>query len=268
MFRVLPLAVLGFALVVPDHAVPGKLRATPDSATRSTLQARPIGIQHVTVIDVENNRRLRDQTVLIEGKRIATVGPSSQVRIPDGYGVVEARGKFVIPGFVDARLFVLDSAGAISGDAARRRLERDVLMGVTTVILPRDDSVLTRRGGDVLLPRVHVARDGESVYASATPPTPQRPNDLSIVEYLRRLVQMGESPAGALRVATFETARVIKWHDRVGSIAPNRLADLLILSANPLEDVGNVALIEAMVIDGRFVDGAERSARLARLPSR
>ena len=84
MFRVLPLAVLGFVLVVADHAVPGKLRATPDTATRSTLQARPIGIQHVTVIDVENSRRLRDQTGVIEGTRIATVGPSSQVRIPDG----------------------------------------------------------------------------------------------------------------------------------------------------------------------------------------
>jgi adenine deaminase len=227
-----------------------------------------MGIQHVTVIDVENNRRLRDQTVVIEGTRIATVGPSSQVRIPDGYGVVEGRGKFVIPGFVDARLFVRDSTGAISGDAARRRLERDVLMGVTTVVLAPDDSVLTRRGGDVLLPRVHVVRDGEGGYAPATAPIPQRPNDLSIVDYLRRLVQMGESPVGALRVATFETARVIKWHDRVGSVAPNRLADLLILSANPLDDVGNVALIDAMVIDGRFVDGAERSARLARLPSR
>jgi len=267
MFRVLPLAVLGFALVVPDHAAPRKLRATPEPATRSTLQARPIGIQHVTVIDVENNRRLRDQTVVIEGKRIATVGPSSQVRIPDGYGVVEARGKFVIPGFVDARLFVRDSSVAMTGDAARRRLERDVLMGVTTVIVAREDPALTRRGDDVLLPRVHVAGDGES-YATVTPPTPQRPSDLSIVEYLRRLVQMGESPAAALRVATFETARVIKWHDRVGSIAPNRLADLLILSANPLDDVGNVALIDALVIDGRFVDGAERSARLARLQSR
>ena len=63
---------------------------------------RPIGITHVTIIDVERGTRLRDQTIVVEGNRIATVGLSSQVRIPDGYGVVEGRGKFVIPGLVDA----------------------------------------------------------------------------------------------------------------------------------------------------------------------
>ena len=230
-------------------------------------QARPIGITHATVIDVENNRRLRDYTVVIEGKRIATVGPSNQVRVPDGYGVVDARGKFVVPGFIDVYLFTTDSGGASPHDVSRRRLERDVLMGVTTIIVRSGDTLATPSAGDGLVPRAYVARETANkvvVPAEAS----QAARNLAMHDYLRRLVQLGLTPAAALRSVTFEAARFGGWNDRVGSVAPNKLADLLILSANPLDEVGNVALIDAMVVDGRFIDGAERNARLARLPSR
>ena len=80
--------------------------------------------------------------------------------------------------------------------------------------------------------------------------------------------KLGLTPATALRSATFDAARFGGLSSRVGSIAPSKMADLLILSANPLDEVGNVALIDAIVVDGRFVNGAERNARLARLPSR
>ena len=230
------------------------------------MQARPIGITHVTIIDVENNRRLRDQTIVIEGKRIATVGPSNQVRVPDGYGFVDGRGKFVIPGFVDARLFANDSSEA-PYDVSGRRLERDALAGVTTIILRASDTLATRGTGDALVPRAYVARVIRNNTAGrSAAPEPSR--TATIPEYLRRLVQLGLTPAAALRLVTYDAARIGGWNDHVGSVAPGKLADLLILSANPLDEVGNVALIDAMVVDGRFVDGAERNARLARLPSR
>jgi hypothetical protein len=121
MIRALSFVALGLALVRRDEAPRGTAgensRDTPALATTVGEQARPVGIRHVTVIDVEHNRRLRDQTVVIEGTRIATVGPSDQVRIPDGYGVVEGRGKFVIPGFVDARPFARDASRGPSAAA-------------------------------------------------------------------------------------------------------------------------------------------------------
>src|SRR5688500_3801738 len=83
---------------------------------------RPLGITNVTVIDVERGARLRDHTIIIEGGRISTVGPSSQVRAPDGYGVVPARGKFVIPGFVDrhAHLTSVEEGSVVAESAAAR----------------------------------------------------------------------------------------------------------------------------------------------------
>ena len=274
MVRVLPPIVLGFALIgrdSPDRDAGGKLRAPLARVTAVrdvTAQARPIGIQHATVIDVENNRRLRDQTVIIEGARIATVGPSDQVRIPDGYGVVDGRGKFIVPGFVDARPFARDSSGAIDAAAARRRLERTVLIGVTTVVLTRADSAALQPVGDVLMPRVQVVDAYRGAQAATEPAAAVPPNEPTIVETLRLLVNGGASPGEAIRVTTFEIARVNGWHHRGGSVAPNRYADLLILSANPLDDVNNVALIDAMVVGGRFVDANERNARIARLPRR
>ena len=97
-------------------------------------QSRPIGITHATVIDVENNRQLRDYTVVIEGTRIATVGPSSQVRVPDGYGIIDARGKFVIPGLIDTHVHLMwDRDSVTSPDSTIRWLELFVPFGVTTI---------------------------------------------------------------------------------------------------------------------------------------
>jgi len=60
-----------------------------------------IAITHAAVIDVESGRTLRDQTVVVSGTRITTVGPAASVAVPAGARVVDGRGKFVIPGLWD-----------------------------------------------------------------------------------------------------------------------------------------------------------------------
>ena len=66
-----------------------------------TTGTPPIAISRVTVIDVERGQRLPDQTVLIEGRRIAAVGPTARVRVPSGARVLDGRGKYLIPGLWD-----------------------------------------------------------------------------------------------------------------------------------------------------------------------
>ena len=58
-------------------------------------------ISHVTVIDVERGRRLRDQTVVISGNRIEAVGATARVLIPAGARVLDGRGRYLIPGLWD-----------------------------------------------------------------------------------------------------------------------------------------------------------------------
>lgn len=66
-------------------------------------QGQPTGvaIQGVTVVDVTDGSLLPEQTVLIESNRIISVGPSDGVEVPDTADIVEATGKYLIPGLWD-----------------------------------------------------------------------------------------------------------------------------------------------------------------------
>lgn len=81
----------------------------------SSLQAQApsIAFQHVTVIDMTGAPPKSDQTVIIQGQRIQSVGASQRVTIPDHVQIVNAKGKFLIPGLWDAHVH-LSKAGVHS----------------------------------------------------------------------------------------------------------------------------------------------------------
>jgi len=459
-------AVIAFAAGTSNAA---RLLSTEPS---SAAQSRPLGITGATVIDVERGTRLRDYTVVIEGGRIATVGPSSQVRVPDGYGVINARGKFIVPGLIDTHVHLMwDRDSANAPDSTIRWLKSFVPFGVTTVreASARDLDRANMRWRDMLdydgspVPRVYVsgradrrhvrlanaggvgdltrqlvkrgvdgikirdeltldevreivaAADGRPVFGHTyygnvdytrdavlagvngvmhvsgirplgnnhrqdQPPVDSTdwqaawlyrigewlyedtahtnslirlmvsrgvwleptlvteetllltPADLQqypgarylrhstewwrdgfpmptgaaldrarasidgmkrfvrrfhaaggvvvtgtdgrpfyaggVQEEMRLLVEAGLTPAAALRAATSDAARALRWQKRVGAVAPGRLADLLILDANPLDDIRNASRINAVVFGGRFIDAAERERLLAALAAR
>jgi predicted amidohydrolase YtcJ len=64
-------------------------------------QTGSVAITHATVIDVVAGRTSPDQTILIDGNRIRSVGPSRTTTTPSGARVIDATGKFVIPGLWD-----------------------------------------------------------------------------------------------------------------------------------------------------------------------
>jgi adenine deaminase len=81
-------------------------------ALASVLCAAParaddVAFSHVTVVDVVGGRLLRDQVVRVAGARIVEVAPAAGARIPKGTRVVDARGKFLIPGLWDMHTHLL-----------------------------------------------------------------------------------------------------------------------------------------------------------------
>jgi imidazolonepropionase-like amidohydrolase len=72
---------------------------------------------------------------------------------------------------------------------------------------------------------------------------------------LELLVQAGVSPADALRMATMNSAAILGRETELGEIAPGKRADLVVLRANPLEDVTNTRTIESVWVDGVQVCG-------------
>jgi imidazolonepropionase-like amidohydrolase len=60
-----------------------------------------------TVIDGNGGEPIRNGVVLVEGKVIKAVGPSSRVRIPEGAERVDVSGKYVLPGFIDGNVHLV-----------------------------------------------------------------------------------------------------------------------------------------------------------------
>ena len=83
-----------------------------------------LAITHVTVIDMTSAPPLPDQTVLMKEQRISAVGPSASVVIPRGTQVVDARGKFLIPGLADMHIHLTAAGGPDGAVSIRKRTLR------------------------------------------------------------------------------------------------------------------------------------------------
>ena len=68
---------------------------------------------------------------------------------------------------------------------------------------------------------------------------------------VKLLTQAGLSPMEALVAATRNGARVIGIEDQLGTVEEDKLADLLLLDANPLEDIENIRQIHMIIHKGR-----------------
>ena len=69
--------------------------------TDCTPRAPAVVIRAVTVVDVIDGSLRGNQTVLVAGNRITAVGPADQVRIPDDADLLDAAGRYLIPGLWD-----------------------------------------------------------------------------------------------------------------------------------------------------------------------
>jgi hypothetical protein len=91
---------------------------------------------HVNLFDAQSAEILKDQSVVVVGNRIRSVGPSNQVVSPAGAEVIDGSGKTLLPGLWDMHAHVADNDGLLN-----------LAAGVTTVRdLANDiDTLLARR---------------------------------------------------------------------------------------------------------------------------
>jgi hypothetical protein len=78
--------------------------------SKGDLQSQPFVFTHVTVIDATGATAKPDMTVVMIGDRITTLGKSRKVRVPANAQVVDATGKYLIPGLWDMHVHVFRNA--------------------------------------------------------------------------------------------------------------------------------------------------------------
>ena len=88
---------------------------------------------------------------------------------------------------------------------------------------------------------------------------------LSLHQELALLVEAGLSPLDAIKSATINPARYFNLENELGSIKEGMWADLIMLDANPLENINNTKRIYAVLKQGKYFDRNELDEILERL---
>jgi imidazolonepropionase-like amidohydrolase len=105
-------------------------------------------------------------------------------------------------------------------------------------------------------------RAGVPMLAGTDSATPGCFPGFALHDELALLVQAGLTPMQALQAATLEPAKFLGRHHE-GTIRVGNLANLVVLDADPLDDIRNTQRISAVVVRGKYISAIERARMLA-----
>ncbi|HEX6186082.1 MAG TPA: amidohydrolase family protein, partial [Pyrinomonadaceae bacterium] len=71
------------------------------------------------------------------------------------------------------------------------------------------------------------------------------------------LVEAGFTPLEAIRIATLNAAEYLGESDSIGSVAPGKLADLVVLRGDPSSNINDIEKVELVFKDGLGYDPAK-----------
>ena len=91
---------------------------------------------------------------------------------------------------------------------------------------------------------------------------------IGLHDELALLVASGLTPAQALQASVVHGPTFLKAAERYGAVAAGKVADLLLLERNPLDDIAATRAIRAVVVKGQAFDRAALDAMLADVATR
>ncbi len=87
----------------------------------------------------------------------------------------------------------------------------------------------------------------------------------SLHDELALLVKAGFTPMEALQAATRNPAKYLGLLDSLGTVEQGKIADLVLLEANPLAEISNTQKIHAVIVGGKLIPKSEIEAMLAKV---
>jgi imidazolonepropionase-like amidohydrolase len=120
-------------------------------------------------------------------------------------------------------------------------------------MLPADSQIIARMRSTADVAAVVVndlAKSGVGILAGCDVMMP----GFCVHDELALMVRGGMSTLSALQTATINPARFLGLTRTLGTVAADKDADLVVLDANPLDDIANLKRIRAVVVRGRVLD--------------
>lgn len=122
-----------------------------------------------------------------------------------------------------------------------------------------EDFALLAEGRRQRLALVKALSDaGAGLLVGSDTPNPFVVPGLSALEEIRLFGEAGLTPEQALAAATREAARFLRQEEEFGTIAPGRRADLVLLAANPLDDLAHLDRRVGVMARGRWSPAGAR----------
>jgi Amidohydrolase family len=189
-------------------------------------------ISHVTVIDMETGNETQNRTVVISADGISEVRDSKggkHWRAPTPVSPTIRDGSTFRPRF--------ENSGAI--------------MHSTTQVRHRGQNLRTAHGNTRRDAPRRCTNHGGNRLGLGVPFTYA---GFWLQDELALLVRAGLTPAQVLEAATIGPARFLGTERDLGSVEKGKIADLLLLDADPLQDIHNTTRISGVFLSGRYLD--------------
>ncbi|MFW2349875.1 amidohydrolase family protein [Qipengyuania sp.] len=190
-----------FATAPKDKDAPKFVPPTSGTSLERTIAAdKPRGTVVLTGAKIltmtgDGAGEIADGTIVITGDRIAAIGPASSVAIPQGATVIDASGKTIMPGLVDAHAHGPQGTGDLVPQQ-NWSLVQNLAMGTTTIHDPSSQASMIfaaserQRAGSLLAPRIFST--GEVVYGAKAPGVYARIDGYDdALDHIRRIKAQG-----------------------------------------------------------------------------
>jgi imidazolonepropionase-like amidohydrolase len=101
----------------------------------------------------------------------------------------------------------------------------------------------------------HAFRAGAHVVVGSHSDVPHAKRGWAYQRELELLVESGLTPMQAIVAGTMENARFFHASDRLGSIEPDKLADLVLVEGNPASNISDMRRVKRVMLNGEWVKG-------------
>lgn len=150
-----------------------------------------------------------------------------------------------------------DPADALADSFLRSGVEERVIQSLLSSSLastapPSEEDWAWRR---MMLQALKAARDaGVTIVAGTDASNPFVFPGYSLHHELELMVEAGLTPMEALEASTHRAAEMMREEDVFGTVEPGKQANLLVLAANPLEDIRNTRALDLIIHGGVVID--------------